>query len=270
MSKIHINVIGGGNMGLTYALALQENSAEFEVSITEKNPDTKARLESETSFKIYEEFEKASAAQKPDYILLAVKPQVAIDVFKQISSYLQPDQVVVSIMAGITLDQLSKGLPQITKLARAMPNLPSQIQKGVTGFVASKGLDSSEREKVITILSSTGIVIALDNEDQIDKITALSGSGPAYVFYFMEALSKKAESWGFNKDQAKEIAVNTFLGSVLQYSKSSLDLKTLIDQVSSKGGTTEAALRRFSSHNISHNIEEGIDKAYLRAKELGN
>mgnify|MGYP000129267918 CR=1 FL=1 len=260
-----ILVIGGGNMGLTYAKSIAQNSVDASISILEKESSKIIDLKTKTKFNIYDNAK--NCVSSAEVILLAIKPQVAKLVFEEIITMVNTNQLVISIMAGVTLNTILNGL-QIPKIVRAMPNLPSQVGHGVTGYFCAEKISKIDLKIVDQILGATGKIIETKTEDQIDAITALSGSGPAYVFYMMNAMMEQAEIFGFSPDEAKCIVLNTFSGTSQLFESSSVDAKTWIDRVTSKGGTTHAALTSFESNQVQSKIKEGVVAAYNRAKEL--
>lgn len=260
-----ILVIGGGNMGLTYAKSIALNSVNASISILEKENSKIKELKSTTTFNIYNEAK--DCVYNAEIILLAIKPQVAHLVFDEITSMVNNNQLIISIMAGVTLNTIVTGL-NIPKIVRAMPNLPSQVGCGVTGYFCAKEITNSDLQVVQQILGATGKIIETKTEDQIDAITALSGSGPAYVFYLMNAMIEQAEDFGFSSEEAKSIVLNTFSGTTTLFESSDTIAKTWIDRVTSKGGTTHAALTSFESNQVDTKIKNGVLAAYNRAKEL--
>lgn len=262
---MNLLVIGGGNMGLTYAESIAKNTPEASISILEKDLDKIETLKSTTSFEIYDHIN--NCPKGIEIVLLAVKPQVIQKVFEEISSSINRSQLIISIMAGVTLKTIADGL-DCTKVVRAMPNLPAQVGHGVTGYFASEKVSNSELTVVTQILEATGVVVKVTTEDQIDAITALSGSGPAYVFYFMNALMEQAKSFGFSEQASKNIVLNTFLGTSKLFETSDVDATTWMQRVTSKGGTTHAALTSFKANNLDDIIQSGAQAAYHRAKEL--
>lgn len=258
-------VIGGGNMGLTYAKSIAKNKPNTKISILEKAPQKIEELKNTTSFLVFDAIE--DCPKDIDTILLAVKPQVIKQVCQEISSFISKNQLIISIMAGVTVKTLSNELNS-TKIVRAMPNLPSQVGHGVTGYYISDEVSDLQAKAAVEVLEATGVVIKVSDEDKIDAITALSGSGPAYVFYFMEAMMKQAVNFGFNEEEAKKIVLNTFLGTSQLFASSSTDAGEWIKRVTSKGGTTHAALSSFIENEASEKIITGVKAAYERAKEL--
>lgn len=210
----------------------------------------------------------ADFISQADIIMIAVKPQDFDALSVSLKPYICPHHIVLSIMAGTTLKTLCDKLGT-EKVVRCMPNLPAQIGMGVSVFTAMPAVDKKELFIVHNLLNSTGKAMYVESEDLIDAATAVSGSGPAYVFYIMEAMIAEALHLGFNRAQAELLAHQTLMGSVHLYSRHNLSCTEWIQKVASKGGTTEAALRTFDENHTAENIQKGIYSAYCRAKELG-
>lgn len=204
-----------------------------------------------------------------DIVLLCVKPQDFATLAHEIKPYIHEQQLFISIMAGITLQTLEHSL-QATKVIRAMPNLPAQIGMGMTVFACSSGIDRKELFIVQNLLNATGKSLYVENENLMDAATAISGSGPAYVYYFMQSIIDKAVAFGFSKQAAELMANQTFMGAVHLHNQHELNCNEWINKVASKGGTTEAALAVFGSKQLSANIQDGLQAAADRAAELGN
>lgn len=262
----NILIIGGGNMGLTYALSIQQKMQEATVAILENNIEKVSQLKKETSLDIFQN--ASDCIPKANAILLAVKPQTAPLLFNSIKDFVLPHQVVISIMAGMKIETIATGL-SINKVVRAMPNLPSQINEGMTGYFSTESVNKEELSLVENILGATGAIVNVAEENAIDAVTALSGSGPAYIFYFMEAMIQQGMQYGFSYQAAKSIVVNTFTGTANLFKASNDDAKTWIDRVTSKGGTTHAAMETFKKNNVNQQIKESVAAAYDRAQELG-
>ena len=150
-----------------------------------------------------------------------------------------------------------------------MPNLPSQIGMGMTVFTASNELDKKDLFIIQNLINTTGKSVYVENESLVDAATAISGSGPAYVFYFMSAMIQSAIKMGFNQSEAELLVNQTFMGAVHLHNQSQLSCADWIERVASKGGTTEAALHVMKKENVVEEIEHALDAAFIRAKELG-
>jgi pyrroline-5-carboxylate reductase len=156
------------------------------------------------------------------------------------------------------------------KIIRAMPNLPAQIGTGMTVFTSSEEVTRIELVMVQNLLNSTGKAIYVENEDAIDAATAISGSGPAYVFYFMQSLIESAKDMGFSQAQAELLTYQTFKGAVDLFNKYDFTCEEWIAKVSSRGGTTEAAFNKFNENHLKKDFQSGVNMALTRAKELSH
>lgn len=171
-------------------------------------------------------------------------------------------------MAGITLSTLESQL-SCSKIVRSMPNIPTQIGMGMTVFTASANVDRKELFIIQNLINTTGKSVYVENEKLIDAATAISGSGPAYVFYFMQSMIKAAVDLGFNESEAELLVNQTFMGSVAIQNSYSLSNEQWIAKVASKGGTTESALQVFNKGSLEITIIEAVKAANDRASELG-
>lgn len=203
-----------------------------------------------------------------DLLILAVKPQDSARLFGEIRDLVQPGQVYLSIMAGVRMATISQALA-VGKIIRAMPNLPAQIGAGVTAFTSTDQVTRIELVMVQNLLSTTGKTIYVEREEMIDASTAISGSGPAYVYFFMNAMMEAAKQMGFSASEAELLVSQTFTGAVDLYNKTDLSCENWISKVASKGGTTEAALRVWRETALHDDIVTGVNAALERARELG-
>jgi len=256
-------------MGLTYAKSFLEAhvmKAE-DLMILEKSEERAAHLSTQNVGTVYSS--AADCLEKADLIVLAVKPQDTKALFSIIKPFVDPQQVFLSIMAGVRMEYIREKLG-ITKIIRAMPNLPAQIGMGMTAFTSSDEVTRIELVTVQNLLNTTGKAIYLDSEELIDSATAISGSGPAYVYYYMNAMIEAAKSLGFSESQAELLVGQTFMGSVHLENRNALTCREWIAKVSSKGGTTEAAISIFNENEVHDKIIKGLKAAYGRAVELGD
>ncbi len=203
------------------------------------------------------------------YVLLAIKPQSFAAVAPEVALCLPKNCVVISIMAGITLERLSETF-QDQIIVRAMPNTPAAIGQGVTAYVAGKGLSTAQKKHVNKLLGAVGTVLELDNESMIDMVTAVSGSGPAYFFHMVEALAGAGEALGLSEAQAGALAAQTMIGSGALLSQSGQSATELRRGVTSPNGTTQAALDVLMRENgLPKVLREAVTAAYRRSQELG-
>lgn len=264
-----ILIIGGGNMGLTYAKAFLRSqiTTSDDLMILEKSPEKAEILAEKDLGKVYGSAQLC--LQNADLVILAVKPQDTEVLFADMRALSNDQQVYLSIMAGVKIEHISKAL-NVSKIIRAMPNLPAQKGTGMTVFTSSDAVTRLELVMVQNLINTTGKSIYVENENAIDAATAISGSGPAYVFYFMNALIKAAKMMGFNSSEAELLVGQTFRGAVDLYKNADLTCEQWIEKVASKGGTTEAALNSYLKNKVHEDIILGANAALVRAIELGN
>lgn len=256
-------------MGQTYAQSfLRSHIVDTDqMMILEKSPEKARHLTTQNLGSIYGKAK--SCVQKADLIILAVKPQDTQQLFEELNPLLNIHQIILSIMAGVKIHTMSHTL-KTTKIVRVMPNLPSQISRGMTVFTSTDEVSRDELVMVQNLLNTTGKTMYVKDEKLLDAATAISGSGPAYVFYFMESMMEAAQKLGFSESEAELLSWQTFQGTVDLFHKNDFSCSEWIKKVSSRGGTTEAALRTFRDNRIKPGIIKGAEAAFKRAIELGN
>ncbi len=262
-----INFIGGGNMARAIIGGLKNNGFNMS-SITVLELDAQKRTELAADFNVqvtdtYAEFSDT------DVIVLAVKPQQLKEVCSQLNTALQ-SQLIVSIAAGVRSQDIARWLNNYHAIVRVMPNTPAQIQAGISALYALPDVNPLQRDQASTILAAVGQILWLDDEEKMDAVTAISGSGPAYVFYFIEALQEAGLRLGLNESAAKMLAMQTFAGASLLATQSVDDVKTLRAQVTSKGGTTEQGILALESADIKNTIYNAARAAADKSASLGD
>jgi pyrroline-5-carboxylate reductase len=264
-----IAFIGGGNMAAAIIGGLiRHGVAPADLYAIDPNDDVRRRNEAHFGIRTGA---GADAALAPfDAIVLAVKPQVAKDVAAALAPHLGARQVVISIVAGIRAADLSRWLNGHQRIVRVMPNTPALIGMGVAGLAATGALDAADRQLASDVLAAVGSTVWFDDEAKIDAVTALSGSGPAYVFYFIEALQEAARQLGMDDAQARALALATFTGAAQLAAQSDEPPGVLRERVTSKGGTTAAALASFDASGVKAAIVRGVLAADARAREMGD
>lgn len=255
-------------MGMTYAEAIAKSNflSSGNLMVFDKSEKKQAELRASGLFDVHEEL--STCLPKADVILIAVKPVHAPALMEEMKSMVSGEQLFVSIMAGVTIDTIKLGLGAM-KVVRAMPNLPALVGLGMTSFTASEQVSRLELAAIEQLLDTTGRSIGLTSESEIDASTGISGSGPAYIFYFMQALMDAALKMGFNKDDARLLVSQTFAGAVELFNSSTLSPEDWMAKVASKGGTTRAALDSMDDNNVNALIQEAAYAAFRRAEELG-
>ena len=261
-------VIGAGNMGLTYATSIGESKIlkNKDLLVMDAAPDKIKSLEKIEYFEVYDKIENCIG--KADIVLIAVKPYHSKDLFSSMRGLVRQDQVFVSLMAGITIKTIQEGLG-VKKVIRTMPNLPAQVRKGLTSFTSAAEVSAEEVERVRKLLDTTGISLLVKNEKTIDATTGISGSGPAYVFYFMQSMMEAAGEMGFSEEEARLLVRQTFEGAVELFNRNDLTPQEWMDRVASEGGTTRAALDFMEGNGVKNLIKEAAFAAFDRAVEIG-
>jgi pyrroline-5-carboxylate reductase len=260
--------IGGGNMGEAIVAALlgKKLTVPADVCISDISEPRREYLKKKYSVAMTASNREAVAGK--DIVILAVKPQNLPEVLADLKGCIQPDRLVLSIMAGVKIETLSRGLEH-QRIVRAMPNTPARIGLGFSGWTATPEVSREQREWSRNILSAMGREIYFDDENYLDVVTAVSGSGPAYFFLFAESMIDAAVNIGLSRENATEMVLLTMLGSVQLMLKSGQSPAELRRNVTSKGGTTERALKVFEEAGFKRIVSDAIRAAYDRAKELG-
>ena len=267
-----LGFIGGGNMaqamiiGLKTQQGLNQQFAMQNITVIELDANIRAELSKNLGINTTD---CLSGIQACDVIVLAIKPQQLPALAKALAPLLH-NQLVISIAAGIRLCDLSRWLGDYKTIVRAMPNTPAQIQAGITGLYAMPNVSAVQISLADQVLSAAGSTVWLNSEEQLDAVTAISGSGPAYVFYMIEALQQASIDLGLNEAQAKQLSIATFKGASLLAAASSTPIETLREQVTSKGGTTEQGLLSLQDSRVKQAIILAAQKACQRAKTLGD
>lgn len=264
---MRITFIGGGNMaGALIGGLIGQGFSAADMQIVEPYAKSRERLSATFSVRCVDAVD--TQVMDCDTLVLAVKPQQMREALAPINGQLT-QQLVVSIAAGLRLDDISRWLGGYRQVVRTMPNMAAMIGKSVTGLYADPSVAPSARNDAERILRAVGATLWLDNEAQMDAVTAISGSGPAYVFYFIEAMEAAAIGLGFNAADARQLTIETFQGAAQLADQSTESISTLRQQVTSKGGTTEAALQSFADSKIANAIGLGVAAAAARGRELG-
>ena len=260
-----ITFIGGGNMAQAIISGIKKNNINSKILVSEPIESKRKYLEKFYGIKTCNN--NITAIKNSDFIILAIKPQIFPDIAEEINSYLGPYQTLVSIMAGITLVKLNEYLNH-NNIIRVMPNTPAQIGKGCSIWMKMNHMDKNKINFFRKILLSCGTEIEVNNEKKIDIATAISGSGPAYILFFMESLISSAIELGLEEKTAEKIVYETVLGSAYLARNSKKNTRELIDMVTSPGGTTAAGLSVLNSLEFNKIINSAIQSAYDRGIEI--
>lgn len=264
-----IALIGCGVMGEAIASALLRTEVVGVHQLTGGEPNPRRRSEVQTRLGLPLTADNREAIQGADLVVLSVKPQSLDAVIRELAGHLAPKQVLLSIVAGATIERLSQGFQHPT-IVRAMPNTPAQIGYGATVWYPSPAVDEGGQALVEAVLEPLGLAIRVDSEDALDMATALSGTGPAYVFLIMEALIDAGVHLGFSRTVAEQLVHQTLLGSVVFARESGRHPAELRNMVTTPGGTSAAALYEMERGGLRTVIARAVWAAYRRAQELGH
>lgn len=264
---MNVLFIGGGNMA--DALIGGMLKAGFDANqIRAVEIDSAARRRLSDKYRIECAAESRGTIRGGEVVVFAVKPQQMKEAAR-FAGIRDNANLVITIAAGVTLGSLSSWLGGHAKLVRAMPNTPALIGAGVTGLYALPGVSEAEKKQAETILGAVSATVWIPHEALMDAVTAVSGSGPAYVFWFIEQLAAAGESLGLSQETSKKLALETVLGSARLAAQSPDSPATLRERVTSKGGTTEAALRSFEEQKLAERFMRAVEAARDRGAELG-
>lgn len=267
-SSLRIAFIGGGNMASAMISGLVKQVASpAQIYVIDVNAENLQNLSDR--YRVSTSGVMDARLLEMDVIVLAVKPQQLHAVAESLRVFVKT-QLILSVAAGIRAADLSRWLGGHSKIVRAMPNTPAMIGLGMTGLYAMDAVISEERKLAETMMQAVGDSLWVDNESMIDAVTAVSGSGPAYVFYFIEAMQEAAMQLGFDASQARQLALSTFNGAAQLAKQSEEPVSSLRERVTSKGGTTYAALCSMDDSAVKAAIHQAVQAAALRGKELGD
>lgn len=266
---MRIAMIGGGNMATALIGSLFNSGHNIErIQVAEPAAEARQRLEQQWPVKCFET--AAEAINEMDAIVLAVKPAVVPLVLEEIGNLVAAQQMIISIVAGIHSDQIVAQLGSAAAVVRTMPNTPALIGLGITGMYARNNCSDSQRAFAQSIMESAGEVVWLEEESMLDIVTAISGSGPAYFYYMIEALSKAGTRLGLSSEVASRLASHTAHGAGAMAVQSNTEVAELRRRVSTKGGTTEAAVNQLKAGDFAKLVDSAVAAATRRSRQLAD
>ncbi|MCP3750052.1 pyrroline-5-carboxylate reductase [Pseudomonas sp. SBB6] len=272
MSKTRIAFIGAGNMAASLIGGLRAQGLEAsQIRASDPGAEQRAKIHAEHGIEMFAD--NTQAIEGADVVVLAVKPQAMKAVCEALKPSLKPEQLVVSIAAGITCASMNNWLGA-QPIVRCMPNTPALLRQGVSGLFATAQVSPAQRQQAEQLLSAVGIALWLDAEQQLDAVTAVSGSGPAYFFLLIEAMTAAGEKLGLPRETAAKLTLQTALGAAHMAVSSDVDAAELRRRVTSPAGTTEAAIKSFQANGFEALVEQALGAAAHRsaemAEQLGN
>ncbi len=266
MSKTRIAFIGAGNMAASLIGGLRAKGLEAtQIRASDPGAETRAKITAEHGIQTFAD--NGQAIDGADVVVLAVKPQAMKAVCEALRPSLAPNQVVVSIAAGITCASMTQWLGE-QPIVRCMPNTPALLRQGVSGLYATAQVSQAQRQQAEELLSAVGIALWLEQEQQLDAVTAVSGSGPAYFFLLIEAMTAAGEKLGLPRETAAQLTLQTALGAAHMAVASDVDAAELRRRVTSPAGTTEAAIKSFQANGFEALVEKALSAAAHRSAEM--
>lgn len=262
-----IAFIGGGNMaGAIIGGLVKQGLAASQIDVVEPFAEARERLQHQFGVAAMEQ--AGAGLSKADLVVWAVKPQTFKDAAAQARPHVR-QALHLSVAAGIRSDSMAAWLGT-ERIVRSMPNTPALVGKGMTALFARSAVSAADQQQVEQVIATTGEYLWVREEQQLDAVTALSGSGPAYVFYFLEAMTQAGAEMGLDAEQVRRLAVGTFAGASELARASSEPLQVLRERVTSKGGTTYAALTSMEQDGVKAAFVKALHAARQRAEELGD
>ena len=269
LQACRIGFIGGGVMCEAMIRGMLKANVATCSLITASDPLAHRRLDLQNRYGIITTSDNAVAAAGADVIVLAVKPQQANIVLRELRTVVLPSTLTISIMAGVTINTLASAIGDAQPIVRVMPNTPAQIGEGASGWTATSTVNAEQRKQTESMLSALGKHAYFENEHYIDMVTGVSGSGPAFVFLFIEAFMDAAVRIGIPRPIAEMLVLQTVKGSALYLEQSAAHPAVLRNQVTSAGGTTAAGLHELEAGAFRATIEHAVEAAFLKSEALG-
>ena len=262
-----ISFIGGGNMAqaLISGLLAKGILPEY-ITVSDPNPDNREQMQAK-GINTIDSAKNPLDALIADVVVLAVKPQIMSTVLADFSQVLDK-QLIISVAAGLSTDSLTKMLNGYQNIVRAMPNTPAMVQAGATGLYATDSINEQEKQLATELMGASGLVIWVDDEEQLHAVTAVSGSAPAYFFYFIESVIQGGIDLGLSQEQASALAMQTALGAAKMSISSDDAPAQLSRQVMSPGGTTEAAVHSLQADKVNELIGKAMQACVKRSREM--
>jgi len=266
-NKTVIGFIGAGNMAYALIKGLLSDGFEAKnINVSDANPELLEKRSSELG--VTAQPDNVSLLNNSDIVVFAVKPQVLSVVCHELKNKASTNQLFVSIVAGIKSKDINRWLGGDFALVRTMPNTPALFQSGVTGLYANELVNDLQKKSVNLLLSAVGECFWVNEENLLDAITAISGSGPAYFFLMMQSMKQAAMALGLDEDTADALSIKTSLGASIMATNSGKDSRTLRAEVTSPNGTTQSAIETFQDQNFEGIVAAATRAAYDRAREL--
>ncbi|CAB5497157.1 pyrroline-5-carboxylate reductase [Bathymodiolus thermophilus thioautotrophic gill symbiont] len=263
-----IGFIGAGNMSYALISGLLKNGFSAK-NIRLSDKDEVLLSQRQVEFGVETFTDNAQLAAQCEVIILAVKPQILSNVCKEIQVHIHHQPLIISIAAGVKSNDINRWLGGTAPIIRTMPNTPALLGNGATGLVENEAVNNQQKDLAEQILSAVGQCFWVANEDLLDAVTALSGSGPAYFFLMIESMSNAGVALGLDEKMAEKLSIQTALGASMMANQNNESARQLRNKVTSKNGTTQAAIESFQDQNFEAIVSHAMRVAFNRAKEIG-
>lgn len=270
MKKYNIGFIGSGKMAGAIIKGLIKSGFAQPETLLATQAEKEGLQEKSTSLGIKIILDNKELVQKSDVIFIATKPNQVLDVLAEVSPYITVEKIVVSIAAGVNLNKLEANLSEGTRVIRVMPNTPALVGEGMSAMIGGKCAKKDDLDFVYNLLSTIGKCIILDDEAQMDIVTAISGSGPAFFYKVMNDIARAGEKLGLDYDKALLLSIQTALGSAKMALNREISMEQLVSNVATKGGCTRVGVDVMEEVDTKKVFEEVITKTTQKAFELGN
>ena len=270
MNNKKIGFIGAGKMAGAIIKGLIKSGFSKSEDITATQAEIDQLEEKSKALGIEVIADNKILAQKSDVIFIAVKPNQALGVLKEISPYITPQKLVVSIAAGVRLEKLKANLPDGTRVIRVMPNTPMLVGEGMSGMIGACGVNKEDLDYIYNLLSTIGKCIIVDNEAQMDIVTAISGSGPAFYYKVINEIARAGEKLGLDYEKSLLLSIQTAIGSAKMALNREIPMEELISNVATKGGCTRVGVDCMDDNNTENLFYNVIKSTTEKAHDLGN
>lgn len=268
LEGLRIAFVGSGAMGEAMIKGLLDRGMVMPGQVVASDPVAARRTQLTNAFGVQTTDDNAAAVREADVVVLCVKPQVAGKVMSALAGVVRPDALVVSIMAGVSIETISAAL-QHERIVRSIPNTPAQVGKGMTVWTATPSVTTEQRGHAAEVLGALGDELVVTEERYLDMATGLSGSGPGFVFLLIEAMIDAGVQIGFARPDAARLVLQTIEGSVALMRETNMHPAELRNRVTSPGGTTAAGLYELEAGGVRAIMARAVDAAYRRSQELG-
>ena len=269
MKKYNIGFIGSGKMAGAIIKGLLKTGFALSEDILATQAEQAGLEEKSLNLGVKVILDNKELVQKSDIIFIATKPNQVVDVLSEISSFVTSEKLIVSIAAGISLNKLEINLPSNTRVVRVMPNTPALVGEGMSGMIAGNFATKEDLDYIYKLLSTIGKCIIVENESQMDIVTAISGSGPAFFYKVINDIARAGESLGLDYEKSLLLSIQTAIGSAKMALNREVSMEQLVSNVATKGGCTRVGVDVMEEIDTAKIFEEVISKTTLKASELG-